>query len=252
MFKIAITRDPGVNFASGLTTSILGKPDYQKILVQHKKYKEVLIKLGLDVVNLPFEDKYPDAYFVEDTAVVFEEAAIITNPGANERKGEEKTIEPVLRKYKEVERIMSPGTVDGGDVLQIDKIFYIGLSERTNREGVDNFKQIVDKYGYLCICIEVAEGLHLKSSLNYVGWNTILTTKAFAENKDLKQYNKVILDKNDEYAGNSLLINDTILTPLGFPNVKKELLKLTNNVIELNMSEVQKMDGGLTCMSLRF
>jgi len=252
MFKKAIVRIPGSNFANGLTTSTLGKPDFDKILNQHKNYIEILKQLGLEIVELPSEHHYPDAYFVEDTAVVLNEAAIITRPGAKARRGEKDSIKPVVKKYKKIELIEAPGTVDGGDVLQVDKIFYIGLTERTNLEGAGQFKTIVEKYGYKCKFIEVGKGLHLKSSVNYIGWNTVLITSALSENSEFDKYNKIVLEEADEYAANTLLINETLITPSGFPNVKKELEKITDNIIEIDVSEVRKMDGGLTCMSLRF
>jgi dimethylargininase len=251
MFKKAITRIPARSFANGLTTSKLGKPDYELMLQKHFKYVETLVKLGLEVTQLePFDD-FPDAHFVEDVAVVTNEIAVITNPGAPERNGEKNFIKAPLSKFRDVEFIESPGNLEGGDVLQIDKHFFIGISDRTNKEGAIQLGSILSKYGYTFTTINVGPGLHLKSSVNYIGKNTLLITEHFFNNPIFDSYNKILVDKDEEYAANSLLINDTILTPKGFPKTKRKLTKLNPNMIELDMSEVQKMDGGLTCLSIR-
>jgi len=252
LFNKAIVRVPGKNFADGLTTSTLGRPDYQKMIQQHDAYVQILIKLGLEVTVLPPEPDFPDAHFVEDTAVVFPEAAIVTRPGHPARQGEEITIRPVLEKCREIYNIEEPGTVDGGDVMLVDKIFYIGVSARTNVAGIRQFDKIVTRFGYTCVAVPVGEGLHLKSGVNYVGKNSLLMNEKFSGKSEFDGFKKIILTEEESYAGNTLLVNDTLLTPSGFLTVKGKLKKLNLPIIELNMSEVQKMDGGLTCLSLRF
>ena len=251
-FKNAIVRIPGPDFANGITTSELGIPDYHKMLVQHKAYIETLKNLELEVTVLPEEGEFPDAHFVEDTAVIFPEAAIVTNPGHPARQGEEQSILQVLEQFRKIHTIESPGTVDGGDVLLVDKFFYIGISARTNVAGIRQFDRIVTQYDYTCVAVPVDEGLHLKSSVNFIGNNTLLMTADFAYRSEFDSFEKIVLDEEESYSCNTLLINDVLLTPAGFPAVR-EKLKITGlPVIELDMSEVQKMDGGLTCLSLRF
>jgi dimethylargininase len=251
-FTHAVVRRPGENFAHGLTTSRLGTPSYELMIKQHNAYIETLRSLGLDVIVLDPQPDYPDAYFVEDTAVVTPDAAIITNPGAETRRGEEDTIEPVLARYRNTLRISAPGTLDGGDVLMVDTHFFVGISERTNKEGAEQLGSILEEFGNTWTAIPVEAGLHLKSSVSYVGKNTLLLTKEFADHHQFEGYDRIVLDPAEEYAANSLLTNDCLIMPKGFPVTRKKLEALDLEIIELNVSETRKMDGGLTCMSLRF
>jgi dimethylargininase len=253
MFTHAIARKPGPNFAQGLTTAANEEaPDFNRLFDQHQKYISTLSSIGLEVILLDALPDHPDAYFVEDTAVVTSNVAVITNPGADARKGEEETIAPVLEKYRKIEKIQPPGTVDGGDVLQVNQHFFIGLSERTNQEGADQLGQILNRYGYTHATVAVGEGLHFKSSVNYVGKNTLLVTEDFATSDQLAGYDILVTDQDESYAANTLFINDHLLAPRGYPNTLKKLEVLGYKILELDTSEVRKMDGGLTCMSLRF
>ncbi len=252
MFKHAITRKPGRNFATGLTTANLGTADYNLILKQHHAYVCALQSLGLEVKILPSLPEYPDAYFVEDVAIVTPEIAVITRPGAKERAGEVEHIEPILTQYRVIARIQAPGTLDGGDVMQVGNHCYIGISARTNEEGARQLAQILHQYGFHCATIFVSGGLHLKSDVSYVGRNTLLVTEALAESKAFINYDKILVDEVEAYAANSVLINNRILMPKGFPLTKSKLVAAQFDIIEAEISEVQKMDGGLSCMSLRF
>lgn len=177
MHRTAITRKPCRNFADGLTTFNLAKPDYQLMLKQHAIYVETLKNLGLKVIELKVLNEFPDAHFVEDTAVVIPEVAIITRPGAKSRRGEEVSISDELANYKKIERIKAPGTLDGGDILIVEKEVFIGVSDRTNQQGANQLSEILSKYGYNSNSIQVEEGLHLKSDVNYIGKNTLLVAK---------------------------------------------------------------------------
>jgi dimethylargininase len=251
-FTHAIVRRPGENFAHGLTTSHLGRPSYELMLRQHDAYIRTLQSLDLEVIVLDRLPNYPDAYFVEDTAVITPDAAVITNPGARSRQGEEETIEPALARYRDTLRIQAPGTLDGGDVLMVGTHFFVGISERTNQEGAEQLGHILEETGNTWTAIPVEAGLHLKSSVSYVGQNTLLVTKGFADPDKFKGYDRIVLDTNEEDAANILLINDYIIMPKGFGGTRKKLESLSLKVIELDVSEARKMDGGLTCMSLRF
>ena len=249
---VAITRKPAKNFAKGLTTAKLGKPNYELILKQHAAYVKALKVGGLKVIELDPQPAYPDAHFVEDTAVVTPEMAVITNPGAASRQGEETSIAEVLAQYRKLENIQAPGTLDGGDVLMIANHFLIGISERTNQEGAEQLGRIVEKYGNTFATVEVGAGLHFKSSVNYLGQNRILVTEDFKNHQALSGYDKIIVNSEEEYAANTLWINDHLLIPRGFPDTREKLGRLCQEIIELDVSEMQKMDGGLTCLSLRF
>jgi dimethylargininase len=253
MFSHAITRTPCENFARGLTTTVSSEPaDYGLMLKQHEAYLAALSAAGLEVIVLDPQPGYPDAHFVEDTAVVTPEVAVITIPGAEARQGEEESIIPVLAGFRKIERIQDPGTVDGGDVLQVDNHFFIGISERTNPAGAAQLGQILQRYDHTWTTVAVGAGLHFKSSVNYVGKNTLLVTAEFAGKEQLEGYDQLVLDRAETYAANTLLVNEHLLIPAGYPETYQQLERLGLNMVELEVSQVRKMDGGLTCMSLRF
>jgi dimethylargininase len=252
MFRYALTRQPAPDFAQGITTSQLGKPDYSKMLAQHAAYEEALRSLGLEIIHLEALEGYPDAYFVEDTAVVLPELAVITRPGARARQGEETSIAAALAAYHPLTHIQPPGTLEGGDIFVIGKHLYIGLSERTNLAGAEQLAAFAAPHGYQSTFVPVGAGLHLKSSANPLSPDTLLITQEFASREEFTSFNKIILHPEEAYAANTLWLNDHLITPAGFPRTREQLEKLGLPVMELDVSEVQKMDGGLTCMSLRF
>jgi dimethylargininase len=252
MFSHAILRKPGPEFSQGITTNSLGIPDYATLLQQHDVYTQTIRNLGLQVDVLEPLPGFPDAYFVEDPAVIFPELAILTYPGAKSRQGEQDALEPVLARFRPIERIIPPGTLDGGDVMMVEGHFFIGISKRTNPEGAAQLGQILEKCGHTWQIVPVAAGLHLKSSVNYIGNGTLLVTPEFAGRAEFKPYQQILIGKDESYASNTLWINNTLLTPRGFPNTLTKLQELGMPVIELEMSEARKMDGGLSCMSLRF
>ena len=251
IFTHAITRRPGPNCTDGLTSSALGRPDFGLLLGQHEHYVNALRELGLEVEVLPAEPNHPDAYFVEDPAVVLPEVAVITIPGAPSRRGEQDTIARALARHRPLAYIEPPGHLEGGDVLMVGRHFFIGLSERTNEAGAEQLGRIVAAHGYTCTVVPVGPGLHLKSSVNIVGPNTLLLTADFADHPAFGGYHHIVPEVDEAYASNSLLINGTLIMPGGFPRTKASLETLDQPIIELDVSEVQKMDGGLTCMSLR-
>lgn len=251
-FKFAITRRPAKTFDRGITTSDLGAPSYELVLKQHKAYIDALKSIGLNVIELDPLPDYPDAHFVEDTVVVTPEVAIITNPGAPSRRGEEKSIAQALMQHRPVEYIQSPGTVDGGDVLMMGNHFFIGISERTNQQGADQMGRILKRLGKTVSMIPVGAGLHFKSSVNCAAPNTLLMTREFKDHDAFNGYSQILVDSKESYAANTLWINNHLLMPRGFPGTKAKLKRLGLPIFELDVSEMQKMDGGLTCLSIRF
>lgn len=250
MYSKAIVRKPGRNFSDGVTTSNLGKPDFGKAIEQHAAYCDALIRCGMELILLEADDRFPDGCFVEDTAVVTKEAAIITRPGIASRMGEEIEISKILSEYKKIETIEHPGNVDGGDVLRVDNHFFIGISRRTSKEGARQLSDILSKYRYSSSEIEVGSGLHLKSGIAYLGKGNFISTGEFSKKIDFS--NNILLDQDEKYSANSLLVNDFLLIPMGYPKSKKKITDLGYNIIEIDMSEFRKMDGGLTCLSLLF
>ena len=251
VFERAIVREPGVNCADGLTQAALGPPDFKLMTAQHRAYVATLRSLGLVVEILPALADYPDAYFVEDVAVITPQIAVIANPGAKARSGEQAFIVDVLRKYRPLAFVEPPGSLDGGDVLQVDDHFFIGVSERTNEEGAAQLGRILEKAGFTGTTINVQAGLHLKSDVSSIGRNTLLVNEALAEAVAFTSYEKIVVERKEAYAANSLLINGRILMPKGFPVTEAKLLEAGFDIIEVETSEMQKMDGGLSCLSLR-
>ncbi|WP_410288333.1 dimethylarginine dimethylaminohydrolase family protein [Desulfosarcina sp.] len=238
--------------AAGITTSALGPPDYKKALEQFDAYVEALGKCGLSVIVLDPLEGHPDAHFVEDAAVVTPEIAIITNPGAASRKGEVTSIAAALKPFRKCVWIQTPGTIDGGDVLTIGRHVFIGLSDRTNADGARQLGDALAGFGYTWTPVPVAAGLHFKSSVNAVGRDTLLITQPFAAHPALAGFDRIVVSPQEEYAGNTLLVNGHLIMPADFPDTRQKLQALETPIIELDTSEFRKMDGGLTCLSLRF
>ena len=251
-FTHAITRRPGREVAAGITTSTLGPPDYTKTIEQFEAYMEALKFCGIKVIELEPLEGHPDAHFVEDTAVVTPDIAVVTNPGAAARKGEVSSIAAALRPFRQTVRIEPPGTIDGGDVLMVGRHLLIGLSDRTNAHGARQLGEAVAAFDYTWATVTVADGLHFKSSVNAVAADTLLTTPSFAGHPALDGFKKIVLSPQEAYAGNTLLVNGHLIMPLGFADTRRKLEALGNPIMELDTSEFRKMDGGLTCLSLRF
>jgi dimethylargininase len=242
----AILRRPGSDFASGITTATLGAPDYTLLLAQHAAYADALRALGLTVEVLDPLAGFPDAYFVEDVAVVLPELAVIARPGAPSRLGEEEGIDEVLAWHREIARIEAPATLDGGDVLVADRDVFVGLSGRTNGEGAGQLARRLTPHGYRLTTVPVSAGLHLKSGVSWLGGRTMLVTEQLARYFHEHEYRCIVAE---EAACNTVVVNDTLLVPAGFSGA---VAKAGLRVVELDVSEPRKMDGGLSCLSLRF
>ncbi|MCT2533922.1 arginine deiminase family protein [SAR92 clade bacterium H231] len=253
MFRNAILRTPCKNMINGLADNDFGKPNYQLALEQYRGYIDALKKCQVEVTVLPKDERYPDSCFIEDSAICAGELAVLTRPGAVSRAEEIQTMEPHLRSFfKKLERIEAPATLDGGDVMMVGRHFYIGLSNRTNIEGASQLIHILNKYGMSGSTIAVKNLLHLKTGIVYLENNRMLASPEFHKDQTFNKY-EIILVANDEIgAANSLWVNDRILMPVGYPVTRDRLISLKYEVIEVDISEFQKLDGGLTCLSLRF
>jgi dimethylargininase len=253
MFKIAIVRKPGKSMLKGLTTAELGLPDYENALVQHAEYIKVLKECGLEVMVLEEDEKHPDSTFVEDTALLTRECAIITNPGALSRRGEIIEIKNVLKEYySNIEEVQEPGTVDAGDIMMVGSHFYIGLSERTNEKGAEQVVEYLEKYGMRGSTVNLEEVLHLKTGVAYLERNNLVACGEFISKEEFQGFNILEIDKDESYAANCIWVNDTVLIPRGFPKAKDMIKSEGYAVKEVDVSEFRKLDGGLSCLSLRF
>lgn len=236
---------------NGITTANEGKPNYQIALLQHKAYIDALKKCGTEVTVLDADESFPDSCFVEDTAILTEECAIITHPGAKSRQGEEVVIKNVLKNlYEKIEEINS-GNIDGGDIMMVGNHFYIGLSSRTNHDGAKQMIDILKKYGHTASTLEVPAGLHLKSSMAYLENNNLLITKDFFSHPALASFNKILVEEKENYAANCIWVNGKILVPFGYEKTLSQIQKAEYETIVLDTFEFRKLDGGLSCLSLR-
>ena len=254
MFENAIVRRPGHSLVNGITSAPeLGKPDYGLAIKQHDAYIEALKSCGVGVTVLKADERFPDSCFVEDVAVCAKKFAVITNPGASSRKGEEKEIIEVIKKYyNDIEYIKEPGTLEGGDVMMVKDHFYIGLSKRTNREGAEQLIKALGKYGMSGSIIEISEMLHLKSGLAYLEDNVLLVTGEFINNLEFKKFNKIMIDEEETYSANCIRLNDYVLVPAGYPKTKEKIKNVGFKIIVVDTSEYRTVNGGLSCLSLRF
>jgi dimethylargininase len=253
MFTKAIIKKPCPSLIDGITSANLGIPIYEKAVAQHAQYARILEDLGLSVTKQEGNNHFPDAVFVEDVALCMDTFAVITKPGAVSRREETLEMEPTIRHFfKNIERIISPGTLEGGDVMQVDKHFYIGISGRTNEEGARQLLGILKKYGCPGTTVPLKETLHLKSGVNYLDNNNLLICGEFVNNSIFAKFHRMIVDPEEAYAANSLWINGTVIVPKGFPKTLRQIQQAGYPTIEIDMSEFQKVDGGLSCLSLRF
>jgi dimethylargininase len=271
MFTKAIVRPPAANFSEGLTTAELGVPDYQLALEQHGYYCTALESCGIELIRLEPDERYPDSCFVEDAALIIQQvlktdegvrvpgdhSAIITRPGALSRRGEVESLRGQFSNlFSTIHEIRAPGTVDGGDVCEAGTHFFIGISERTNEDGARQLARLLAGSGFTHDVVDIrgiSGLLHLKSGLASLGDGTLIVTEALANLKQFRGYNLIRVDAGEEYAANCIEVNGRVLMAAGFPRFEAKLRdELDYDTVSLDMSEFEKMDGGLSCLSLRW
>ena len=237
----------------GITAANLGEPDHELALRQHREYTEALAALGLEMKVLEPDSRFPDSTFVEDVALFTSRVAVVTLPGAMSRRGEEKEMACVLRSfYDHVESIRLPGTLDAGDVMMAGDHYYIGLSDRTNPEGARQLISVLEKYGMTGETVEVQGLLHLKSGASFLEDDLLLVAGELAGHPAFAKFRKIRVPPEESYAANSLWVNGTVLVPAGFPRTRELIEKAGLKTLPLDVSEFRKLDGGLSCLSLRF
>ncbi|HXD23766.1 MAG TPA: hypothetical protein VN613_10465, partial [Gemmatimonadaceae bacterium] len=252
-FTRAIVRPPSSNFADGLTSVALGAPNVARALEQHGAYCDALERCGLSLVRLPEDRAHPDATFVEDTAVLSARCSVLTRPGAPSRAGEVTAIRDALRSAGVTfATIDAPGTLDGGDICEHGDHFFIGVSQRTNWDGAAQLAALLTKAGYESSCVDirgVGGILHLKSGIASLDDSRIVAIDSLRGHAALRGREIVRVPAGEEYAANCVRVNDRVLLPAGFPGMRAALGRLGYDVIEPDMSEFEKMDGGLSCLS---
>ena len=255
-FMHVIVKRPCEAMIKGLDSGTYpGKPDYELALTQHNHYISALTKCGVDVTILSRDERYPDSCFVEDPAVVTKMCAIVTNPADQSRNGEKEEIVQALREFypeENIEYIKAPGTLEGGDIMMVGNHFYAGLSSRTNEEGIRQFTEILAKYGMTCEAVPVQNILHLKDDVCYLDENVMLVSEGQKDTEAFAGYDKIVVPEEEFYAINCLWMNDTVIVPEGYPYVLEEIKKRGFRTMVIDTSEYRKIDGSLTCLSLRF
>jgi len=256
MFEYAIVRPPCTSYSQGLTTADLGEPSLEDALEQHAAYCAALEICGLNLTILDPDPQFPDSTFVEDTAVLSLHSGILARPGASSRRGEVSGIKSVIAQHFEsIHAIQPPGTLDGGDICQVDNHFFIGISERTNADGAQQLASILVGDGFSSTFIDMrrfGELLHLKSGLAYLGDRRLVLVEGLEELANFEDYEIIYVDLEESYAANCIRVNDYVLVADGFPKFTANLAELGYQTITVDVSEFQKMDGGLSCLSLRF
>lgn len=255
-FSRALVRPPGETFSAGLTSGALGPPDVALALRQHEAYCRALERAGLRLTRLPPDPDHPDSTFVEDTAVITPRGAILARPGAPSRAGEVERIRPALEaEFGALASLEPPAALDGGDVCQAGDHYLIGVSARTNREGA---RQLATWLGGLGLGASVVDIrpipglLHLKTGLSWLGGDRLLVAEPLRRLAALARYELLPVPAGEDYAANSVVVGGSVIVPAGYPGVSAMLRKLGFEILPVAMSEFRKMDGGVSCLSLRW
>jgi dimethylargininase len=256
MFRHAIARLPGANFVQGLTRVDLGPPSLDLALEQHARYCDALRTCGLAVEVLAADPDHPDACFVEDCAIVLDEGAILTRPGAPSRAGEVASLASALRAhYGEPARIQAPATLDGGDICEAGRHVFIGVSHRTNEAGASQLAHWLAALGYGSAIVDIRgidSILHLKSGIAHLAGDRLLLIDELADHPAFASCERIVVAPDEAYGANAVQVNDRVLIARGHPRLESRLHELGYDAIALDMSEYAKLDGGLSCLSLRF
>ena len=253
MFTRAIVKSPCRNMIRGITSSGMGQPDYETALEQHRRYIRLLESCGLAVTVLPPDENFPDSTFIEDACLITPECAVLTRPGALSRREEPNHILDIISNTGlPVESITAPGTLDAGDIMMVGSHYYIGLSDRTSKTGADMLIDILDKYGLTGSTVELTSVLHLKTGISYLEQETFLACGEFLEKPDFKRFILLPVPPEEAYAANSVRINDWVIVPDGFEITAGMIQNAGFGVKTVDVSEFRKLDGGLSCLSLRF
>jgi dimethylargininase len=250
---IAITRQVSPSINQCELTHLEREPiDYERACEQHKQYVAALRSLGLQVHTLPADPDLPDSVFVEDTALVLDECAIITRPGADSRRPEVETIAKMLAPYRKLFHIQAPARVDGGDILRVGKRIYLGLSTRSDDNAAEQMQNHLRPYGYEVKGITVTGCLHLKSAVTQVAEGTLLINPEWTDKGCFEGVKFIEVDPSEPYAANAVLVDGTIIYPTAFPKTQKRLEESGIRMVTVDADELAKAEGAVTCCSLIF
>jgi dimethylargininase len=251
MRTIAITRAVSATINDCELTHLEAIPiDVERARQQHRAYETCLANLGCEVRRIPADDRYPDAVFIEDTAIVLDELAVLTRPGAVSRRGEVDPVADVLREYRVLARIDAPGTLDGGDVLQLDRVIYVGRTPRTNDRAIDKLRELVAPYGYSVVAVAVDGCLHLKSAVTRVAADALLMNRDCVSPALFTDWRIIDVDESEPAAANALRVGESVIFPEEAVRTRRRLERYGIDVHPVPASELAKAEGGVTCCSL--
>ena len=219
---------------------------------QHLTYEQLLEKLGARVVSLPAEPNLPDSMFVEDPAIVLDELAVIFPLGTESRRPEAASLTQVLSKFRKLEHVTLPGTLEGGDILRINRKLFVGLTKRSNAEGLRQLAAILKPHNYEVIPVPVTGCLHLKSAVTSLGRQTLLANRGWFDPAPFSAYDWIEVDPAEPHAANALVLGETVIFPASFPRTRARIEARGFHVAPLDIAELQKAESGLTCSSLIF
>ncbi len=249
----ALTRDPGRDLVGfELVHRSRSRVDPDRAIEQHLSYREALASLGAEVELLPSLPGHPDAVFVEDTALVLDELAVVTRPGAASRRGETETVAEALAPHRPLARIAAPATVDGGDVLRFGRTIFVGRSQRSNPEGHEALAAVAAPHGYRVTSVDLHGCLHLKSAVCDLGGERILANRAWIDEVAFAGFELVDVDPGESHAANVLPVGAGVLVLASAPRTAEKLSRLGVDVHAVDVSEFEKMEASLTCLSLVF
>lgn len=249
--SIAITREVSRAIEHCELTYLDRTPiNLERAIAQHEQYLDVLSKLGMTVLTLPEQPDLPDSVFVEDTAIVLDEVAVLTNPGADSRKPEVTSVEPVLASYRKLLRVTVPATLDGGDVLTVGKQIFVGMTQRSNAAAVEQLRTLLNPFGYVVVGVPVKNCLHLKTGVTQVAEKTLLINPNMIDKESFLGFDFIEVDPSEPDAGNALLIGETIIYPSAYVRTRERLQRLGQPIVTVEADELAKAEGGVTCCSL--
>lgn len=250
---MALTRGVSKSVGDCRLTFIEREPiDVAAAARQHRAFTECLERMNVRVIPLREEDDLPDAVFVEDTAVVVDELAVMTRMGARERQPEVESVARALSQFFPLRFIKPPATLEGGDVVRVGRTLYVGLSGRTNREGVAQLGRILEPYGYEVKPVAVKRCLHLSTGCSYLGRNIILANPDWVDVTQFADFEIVNVPPAESWAANTIRVGDQILCPDAFKQTRALLEGLNFSVLQTDISELAKAEAGLSCMRLMF
>lgn len=253
MALVAVTREVPETITYCQLTHIAREPiDLGRAREQHRTYERALAECGYSVTRLEEDPGFPDSVFIEDTTLVLDEVAVITRPGAESRRGEVETVADVIASWRKVVRMTTPATLDGGDVLRLGRTLYVGVSRRSNADGVAQLRELTRQFGYSVRAVEISDALHLKTAVTQLSPDHIVVNPRWVDASLFEGYTAIEVDPTEPFAANALMAGGRVILSTAFPRTADKLEGRGISVLGIDASELAKAEGGVTCCSVLF